>query len=536
MAALSGRYSVGMTFRALAAAAALIACSSLDAAGSVRGVWRDLPPLPSPRQEVAVTVLGEEVYVLGGLTPGGATNGVAVLDTRTGGWSEGPALPRVLHHGAAATVDGRVYSIGGFLGTSFSPTSEVFRLDPQQGGWDTVAPLPAPRGALAAAVIDGRIYAAGGNGPGGGDTASLFRYHPATDQWETLAPMPTPRNHHAAAAIDGRLYVVAGRRFASNLPALEIYDPATGRWETGPPLPTARSGIAAVNFRGLLFVLGGEIPVVFDEVEVFDPAAGAWFALTPMPLPRHGIGAAVVGNRILVPGGATVVGFGSTAMSDELLVLDQLQVLAQFADSRQIVSQLLASNYGMEEAQVLVEARDGQGGPLNILPGGASQTGFTLQPGETRNLTTAGAASPPGVGFAMIFSDRPLLAHVLFSSDFGFAGVLGLEPLERFGVPVQRNAGAGLDSGVALATTSAAPCTIDLMLLDTAGAEVATAALALPALGQQARFLDQLFAGADLDAFEGSLLGEAGCPFGAMAILVRGDQFATLPVQALTVP
>ncbi len=69
MAALSGRYSVGMTFRALAAAAALIACSSLDAAGSVRGVWRDLPPLPSPRQEVAVTVLGEEVYVLGGLTP-----------------------------------------------------------------------------------------------------------------------------------------------------------------------------------------------------------------------------------------------------------------------------------------------------------------------------------------------------------------------------------------------------------------------------------------------------------------------------------
>ncbi len=524
-----------MNSRSILIPAVLLTLSMTSLASApVRGLWRAIAPLPSPRQEVAVTALGKDVYVLGGLTPGGATNGVAVFDAEAGTWSEAAGLPRVLHHGAAAQVGGRIYSVGGFLGTTFSPTDEVFELDPSAGNWSEISSLPSSRGALAAAVIDGCIYAAGGAGLGG-DTSSLFRFDPAAGTWETLPSMSMPRNHHAAAAIDGKLYVVGGRRFGSNLNSLEIFDPATASWEAGPPLPTARSGIAAVAVGGRLFVFGGEIPGVFEEVEVFDPGTGRWSSLTPMPLPRHGIGAAVFLDRIIIPGGATVEGFGSTAQSDEFLVLRHHAVLAQFADSPEIVSQLLAANFKATPVEVVAELR-GQDGALLPIPldegPAAGQTGFTLQPGQSRTLSTPGATQPPAVGFAQVFSNQPLLAHVLFSSDFGFAGVLASVPLRAFGVPVQRSARGNVNSGIALAEVSETGCTIRLSLLDSAGNLIATAEIALAALGHVASFIDQLFPGLDVE-FEGSLTGTADCRFAAMAILLRGNQMATLPVQSL---
>lgn len=507
-------------------------CASLPAS-EIRGVWREIAPLPSARQEVAVTALGKDVYVIGGLIPGGATNGVAVFDADSGQWSEAPPLLRTLHHAAAVQVDGLLYSIGGFFGFTFNADNGVFEFNPELQQWREVAPLPQARGALAAAVIDGEIYAVGGSGPGG-DSGSLFRYDPETDQWATLQPMPTPRNHHAAAAINGKLYVVGGRRSGGNLGNLEIYDPASGQWESGPPMPTPRSGVAAVAHLGLLFVFGGEIPGVFEEVEVLDPDKGGWFSLTPMPLPRHGIGAAVYRNRIIIPGGAVREGLGATAQGDEFRVLDRVQTLAQFADSPEIVSQLIASNFGAEPVEALVEVRGDSGDLLPILADGAgAQSAFILGPGETRILGTPGTTLPPGVGYALVFSDRLLLTHVLFSSDFGFAGVLGQAPLRGFGVPVLRDVSARTNSGVALANVEAEACTISLSLQDLAGGLLAEAEIDLLSSGHQASFLDQLFPQLNGARIEGSLTGTADCDFGAMALLLRGDQLATLPVQAI---
>ncbi len=479
-----------------------------------------------------MTAHDNKVYVIGGFDGMGV--GVArvdIFDASNNQWRQGPSLPIPLQHAAAASAGGKIYSIGGFLGSSFTATDAVFELDPNQVMWVEKAPLPSARGALAAVEIEGRIYAAGGTEVNGADSNRLTVYDPATDQWTELAPMPTFRNHLAAGAIAGKLYVIGGR--SPNLATLEVYDPGTDQWETATPMPTARSGLAAAVFQDLLFVFGGEIPGVFNQTEVYDPLVDAWFSLAPMPLPRHGIGAAVVGNRIIIPGGGVVAGFGATGLCDEIVVLPHATTLAQFADAERITSQILLSNYGPEPATAILELRGADGSDLAVAldPATDLSNPFTIAPRQSLTLTTRNQSNPAAEGSAQVFSDRPLLAEIIFSGEVGFAGVLGRPPSSAFGVPVQIDTVSGLSSGIAIANASPFPNRVVLVLLDAAGGELARADVNLPAGGQIADLLDELFTQLPEGSFRGSVIGRADLPIGAMAILLRSNQLATLPVQ-----
>ncbi|MDJ0786766.1 MAG: kelch repeat-containing protein [Myxococcota bacterium] len=294
--------------------------------------WAPTTPIPTARQEVAVAVLGGEVYVIGGFdanrdgvptveiyTPAPPAGGAPGPDT--GSWRGAAPLPVALHHAAAVGLGGRVYVIGGWLDLFQTASSSVFAYDPALDEWTPVASLPAPRGELAAVVWEGRIYAVGGSRALFGEEVAVDDfavYDPALDEWTPLPPLPSPRNHLAAGAIAGRIYA-AGGRSPFNVGTLEAYDVTLGQWL--PPLaslPTARSGIAGAVLGGRLFVFGGEqFPTLtFDEVEAYDPRVDRWAELTPMPVGKHGIGAGVVGDRIYVPAGAPLSGFDTTDLSD----------------------------------------------------------------------------------------------------------------------------------------------------------------------------------------------------------------------------
>jgi N-acetylneuraminic acid mutarotase len=268
--------------------------------------------------------------VVGGFTATGAGSAaVEAYDTAANRWERAADLPARRNHAGAAALDGFLYVVGGFVGSSFTPASDVYRFDPSTGDWSSRASLPAPRGALALAALGGRLYATGGSGAAGSLTDHAV-YDPDADQWTGLEPLPSARNHLAAAVVDGYLYVIGGRRDGSgnmNATAVDRYDPDTDAWSARVPMPTARSGHAVAVLDGRIVVMGGEVNLdnpptyVFPEVEVYDPAADRWIALDPMPVPRHGIGAATVGDLIYVPGGATHAGFDATAHSDALRIL-----------------------------------------------------------------------------------------------------------------------------------------------------------------------------------------------------------------------
>ena len=503
--------------------------------GEIRGVWRPLPSLPTSRQEVGIAELNGRVYVIGGLVTRAATAVLEAFDTGSGEWVRLADLPTPIHHAAAATAVGKIYSIGGFVGFTFSPTASFLEYDPLINSWTARAPLPRARGALAAATIDDKIYAVGGNGPGG-PFGQLTAYDPQTGLWTELPSLPTPREHLAAAAIGSRLFVIGGRAPGRSFATLEVFDTEEGQWETRTPMPTARSGLAAASFGGLLLVFGGEIPGVFEENEVYDPGTDSWFEMTPIPVPRHGIGAAVVGKRIIIPGGATIAGFVHTDVADEFLILDRLAAMAQFAEGPDVGSEVTATNFTERKVTARLEVYDDQG---NVLESGLTGPGGTdriveLKPYQTVRWSP-GALKLSGstetrVGWALLFSDQPLLEHILFSGPAGFAGVLGREPGASFFLPVLRS--ENQNSGIAVANTSRFPATVTIRLRDADGVEIAATEVELEPFGHRALFLDQLFPDLDLSSFAGNLEGRSDQSTAAMAILQRDfTQLATLPAR-----
>ena len=281
------------------------------------GEWGVRAPLLEPLSELALAEAGGKLYLLGGYPFDRQTSRIVqVYDIATDFWAYGPQLPQPNNHGMAASVNGKIYLIGGQTladdppGTN-SYVNTVHELDPATGQWVAKAPMPTARSSGVAVVHDGKIYVAGGRPPREKDFAV---YDPATDSWEVLPELPTGRNHMTGAAINGRIHVVGGRIGLglgySKTAAHEVYDPQTQTWTTAAQMLRARSGMSSIMAKGCFHVWGGEaIEGMFPDHDYYDPRTNKWTRLLDMPIPVHGVnGSAFVDGLIRVAGGGDAVG------------------------------------------------------------------------------------------------------------------------------------------------------------------------------------------------------------------------------------
>lgn len=285
------------------------------------GQWSARTDMPTARTAVGAAVVGDAVYVVGGLDGLGRTVAtVEVYRPETDQWESAPALPHPVHAPSVVALDGYIYVLGGFDGLSLHPTQEAFVFDTVTGTWQNIAPMPEARGAMGAAVIDGAIAVVGGMSPDG-VSRSLFFYHPAENRWETRAAVPTARDHVSAVAFAGRLYVLGGRKGQGSTPlaTVEVYDPTTDRWESGTPLPRAVGDGAAVLQGESFVVAGGEQPTrMHAGVYRYAPATQTWETMTDMRTPRHGFGFVHVRGTLYAIGGGTHPGFSVSALVETL--------------------------------------------------------------------------------------------------------------------------------------------------------------------------------------------------------------------------
>jgi N-acetylneuraminic acid mutarotase len=284
------------------------------------GVWHTAKPAPMKRTEVAAATLNDRIYVVGGFEQPGLgnmlnlaiTSSLEEYDPSTDQWTSRAPMPVGLHHVGIGVAGGKLYVIGGYKQSVFSiwqPVATVYAYDPATDTWGERAPLPTPRGALSVTEHDGKLYAIGGYDRKA-NSAAVEVYNPERNTWAERAPLPTPRDHLAAATVSGKVYAIGGRLngdYGQNLSVTEVYDPVTDRWSRAADLPTARSGITASEFGGRIYVFGGEgTEGTFRENEAYNPAGNAWQAMAPMPTGRHGLGSAVVHGRIhVISGGPT---------------------------------------------------------------------------------------------------------------------------------------------------------------------------------------------------------------------------------------
>jgi N-acetylneuraminic acid mutarotase len=333
--------------RTLAVVPIMTMCMIFAAVGYAQGPskWESAAPFPQPAEELYGIAANGKMYVIGGFGDGGKPMGIVYeYDASTDKWTMKKPMPVPAHHAALAERNGKIYAFAGFVpysvpgqtgGGGWQPVDNAWEYDPAADSWKALAPVPTKRGSAIAATVNGKIYLIGGQtmNPGSNEPAVFQNrpsrsvgtneaYDPDTNKWESRSPMPTARNHTFGGAVNGKVYVIGGRMGSSfigpssNTDIVEEYDPATDQWGTPKAkLPTPRSGGGWATYGGKIYVAGGEINTpqlagAFRALEAYDPATNSWATLPSMPNPRHGVAGAFIGNRLhLVSGKITSGGY-----------------------------------------------------------------------------------------------------------------------------------------------------------------------------------------------------------------------------------
>jgi non-specific serine/threonine protein kinase len=288
--------------------------------GNAASPWQALPNAPTARQEVASTVQGSVIWVLGGLTGADtATNKVEGYDTTINTWNNGPPLPIVLHGAMAATYHGEVVVLGGWApDQGGAPSNQVFAL--RNNTWVALPPMPLPRAVGGAAVLADSLVVVGGQADGQLVTETdIFD----GSKWTRGPAMPTPRDYLAVTSDGTFVYAVGGRQITldRNLAVFERLDLASGKWTKGPPMPTPRGALGAAIVGGNLYAVGGETATAaLGTVESFDLAAGsAWDPAPAMRTPRHNLAVQAVGASLYAIDGGPIPGASRPTKTNEVL-------------------------------------------------------------------------------------------------------------------------------------------------------------------------------------------------------------------------
>ena len=238
---------------------------------------------PGISSEGAGTAHGGLFYTVGGRVGGAARADIWSYSPASDTWNAAlTPMPTARAGLAIAVVGDSIYAIGGRTGVggpcTGSPLDAVERYDIASDTWTPVTPLLAPRSDLAAAAVGGKIYVFGGCDAAGNFLADVDVYDPVTDTWSTApADMPTARaGMYAVETKGGTVYVIGGwDGVGTGLSTNEAYKVSQDEWTAGLlPMPTPRAETGAVGHGGRIYIVGGAQPgfgASVDANEVFKP-------------------------------------------------------------------------------------------------------------------------------------------------------------------------------------------------------------------------------------------------------------------------
>jgi len=203
-------------------------------------------------------------------------------DPATDTWKALPPMPGGKRGSAVAEeVGGKIYVIGGAANNPGSKETALYRsrphrsvgtneaYDPATNKWETKSPMPTARNHAASGAVNGKIYVIGGRVgsafiPVASNVDIVEEYDPATDQWGALrARMPNGRSAVAHGTYAGKIYVAGGESQSAAINgvfrALEAYDVATDTWAILPSMPIGRHGLAGSFLGNGFHIVTGQI-------------------------------------------------------------------------------------------------------------------------------------------------------------------------------------------------------------------------------------------------------------------------------------
>jgi len=221
--------------------------------------WQELASMSVPRAGLAAASYSNGIYAIAGQTSEGPTNLVERFDPQTNTWTKLADKPTAVSEVSAVVLGEKIYVPGGMLANGqVINRLEVF--DPRKGSWESKAELPLAVSGYALATYEGQMYLFGGwNGKQVVDQA--WRYDPFNDEWHAAANLPSARAYATAAEVSGKIFVMGGWDGTQDLQENLSFDPARDlegepAWQKAIDLPEACSDCGAESISGMLFVIG----------------------------------------------------------------------------------------------------------------------------------------------------------------------------------------------------------------------------------------------------------------------------------------
>jgi N-acetylneuraminic acid mutarotase len=96
---------------------------------TAESIWSNGKSMPTPRTEVTVTIIDDNIYVIGGFNKSGKVlDTVEVYNIKNDSWKTIVPLPQPVHHASATTFNGSIYVIGGYTNNNWLPFSQIIYL------------------------------------------------------------------------------------------------------------------------------------------------------------------------------------------------------------------------------------------------------------------------------------------------------------------------------------------------------------------------------------------------------------------------
>jgi Kelch motif len=298
--------------------------------------------LPAPRTDGAGAIIGH-VFLYAGGSDGSAPAADTYVNQLSHGdnidlWAAGPALPEARSGAASVVVGNTLYVIGG-LGPDGQPTTTVFSLavanDGTLGDWTTedALALPAARtGSSAVAVSDGIVVMGGSDGSAATDTVWKSQQDSSgkLQAWAAQTPLAEPNVDGLAIHEGDLIYVLGGRNARGDVVATVQQGSVGGKQATTddpnaiiePWATSAQTNLLAPRTNLAGFVANGSIHILGGS-DATGPRTEAWWVTpdvngalvgwqhldaTDLGTGLDGAAAVVSGSHAFVFGGATSTG------------------------------------------------------------------------------------------------------------------------------------------------------------------------------------------------------------------------------------
>jgi non-specific serine/threonine protein kinase len=295
---------------------------------TLEGSWTSAPPMPVPVVNAGVALYRDQVYVAGGggvfdFPPGVACclsyASVQRFDPHTNQWERLGDLPERRDRMALGVVGDTLYAVGGRVksvpATSGRSRPSLWAYLPESDQWVERPELPAPRsGAAAVGALELLVVIGGENIDGdfaqrvSGDSVAL--YDPRDGTWRHAAPVPGGIAGATAHFENGLVYVVGGytpvSAAASASQRILAYEVTGERWLTITETPGHQNRFASAVLNGRIHLVGGHEHYIAPSAyhRAFDIATNGWFVAPDLPKTRSEHAAVVIGDRLLLIGGS----------------------------------------------------------------------------------------------------------------------------------------------------------------------------------------------------------------------------------------